>query len=304
MRRAGPVAPPRRLAVIDAARGLALCGMVAFHADWDLAYGGWIASGPAESPVWSLFGQCVAVTFLALSGYSLVLARDRGLRAAVTRIGRVAAAAMLITGVTGWLFPQDVVTFGILHCIALSSLLALPLRRAPVAAVLGVALLCLLAPRMWSTAALDGPLWAWLGLGLSPPRTLDYRPLLPWMGAVLVGMATALSPLPRPGRRIRTPAGRSLAVLGRHSLLIYCLHQPLLFGLVMLASWLHVAPLGQARDTSRQCATRCVAEGAGEAGCMAACRCLLARPVPEPGVCLAPSVPEPFRDATQPEAQP
>ncbi len=300
MRRAGPAAPSQRLAVIDAARGLALCGMVAFHADWDLAYGGWIASGPAESPVWSLFGQCVAVTFLALSGYSLVLARDRGLRAALTRIGRLAAAAVLITGVTGRLFPHDVITFGMLHCIALSSLLALPLRRAPAAAVFGAALLCVLAPTLCSTATLDGPLWAWLGLGLSPPRTLDYRPLLPWLGVVLFGMSVALSPLPRPDWRIRTPAGRSLGVLGRHSLLIYCLHQPLLFGLVMPAGWLHVAPFGQEPGASGVCATRCMAEGAGEAGCVAACRCLLARPVPEAGACLAPPVSEPSRDATRP----
>ncbi len=293
------VPTPQRLAAIDAMRGVALCGMVAFHADWDLAYGGWIASGPAESPAWSLFGQGVAAAFLALAGYSLVLARDRGLRVALTRIVRLVAAALLITGVTGWLFPHDVITFGILHCLALSSLLALPLRRAPAIAVFGVALLCVLAPSFCSSAGLDGLRWAWLGLGLSPPRTLDYRPLLPWLGVLLFGMAIALSPLPRPGWRIRAPAGRRLAVLGRHSLLIYCLHQPVLLGMVMLVGALHVAPLAHERSASRQCAAQCMTEGAGEAGCAAACRCLLARPAAggtvttNAGSCLSPEAHDP-----------
>jgi uncharacterized membrane protein len=87
----------------------------------------------------------------------------------------------------------------------------------------------------------DQPGWRWIGLMTHKPATEDYVPLLPWFGVVLAGICAA-NVLLQKGRMERLngvlPAGsapvRLLAFSGRHSLLIYLLHQPVLFGLINL----------------------------------------------------------------------
>ena len=61
-------------------------------------------------------------------------------------------------------------------------------------------------------------------------------PLLPWLGVVLLGMAlgSRLSRAPVTATTAPSRAGKGLAWLGRHSLLIYLLHQPLLMGVIGL----------------------------------------------------------------------
>ena len=120
-----------RIAWIDTTRGLAIAGMVAFHLDWDLAYLGFVATSPAASPAWMFFGNTVAATFLCLSGVGLALARPLGRVRALRRIGIIAGAALTVTLSTLWLFPEDAITFGILHCIVVTNLVALVLRDAP-----------------------------------------------------------------------------------------------------------------------------------------------------------------------------
>jgi uncharacterized membrane protein len=72
----------------------------------------------------------------------------------------------------------------------------------------------------------------WFGLMTHKPPTEDYVPLLPWFGVVLLGM-TLGKYLHNKGsiyRPIQSIWGRRLAGMGRHSLLIYMLHQPILLG--------------------------------------------------------------------------
>jgi uncharacterized membrane protein len=69
------------------------------------------------------------------------------------------------------------------------------------------------------------------------PVTEDYVPLFPWTGVVLLGIAAghllwrhAFAPL---AWLARAPA--PLRWLGRHSLVVYMVHQPLLLGALWLA---------------------------------------------------------------------
>ncbi len=261
---------PGRIALLDAARGLALLGMVVFHLEWDLAHFGYVRTLPSASTAWTAFGHVVAAAFLVLSGVGLMLARDRGLRPALRRIARIAGCAAAVTVVTAWLFPQETVTFGILHCIAATNLIALAFLRAPLWIVVAAAMAAVTAPALLTTGATEGPPWWWLGLSSSVPRTLDYRPVLPWLGLALVGVAAARV-LPLTSLPILPARLSSLALAGRHSLVIYLVHQPILFGLLWLVS---PAPLTEGIDAFMPaCQSECQAAGAGAEGCRAACLC-------------------------------
>lgn len=81
----------------------------------------------------------------------------------------------------------------------------------------------------------------WLGLAPRSLHLLDYVPLLPWFGVVLMGMAVehcstkiSVAAFPCP-ISVPWPPVRGLIFLGRNSLAIYILHQPLLLGLIYLA---------------------------------------------------------------------
>ena len=262
-------ARPGRIDLLDAARGLAILGMVVFHLDWDLAHFGYVRTPPTASIAWTAFGHAVAAGFLLLSGVGLVLARGRGSRHALGRIARIAGCAAALTIATAWLFPEEAVTFGILHCIAATNLIALAVLRAPLGLVLAGAGAAVVAPVLLTTGATEGPPWWWLGISSTVPRTLDYRPLLPWLGLVLFGVAMGrllpLSSLPNLSGR-----WRSLTFAGRHSLIVYLVHQPILFGLLWLVS---PAPTQDIDAFVPACQAECQAAGAGAEGCRAACLC-------------------------------
>jgi uncharacterized membrane protein len=79
---------------------------------------------------------------------------------------------------------------------------------------------------------LDQPWLNWIGMMTHKPATEDYVPLFPWLGVVLIGVAVG-SLLPRMQRTLAAGdriAPRWLAWVGRHSLVIYLAHQPILVG--------------------------------------------------------------------------
>ena len=123
----------QRIPALDALRGAALVGMFAFHLTWDLGFFRLIPEDFPYSAGVMGFGHVVAITFLALAGASLVLATRDGVdwRAFGRRLAMIAGAAAAITLGTLYLFPDAFIFFGILHCIAVSSLLALAVLRAP-----------------------------------------------------------------------------------------------------------------------------------------------------------------------------
>jgi len=78
----------------------------------------------------------------------------------------------------------------------------------------------------------DGAWLNWIGMMTYKPPTEDYVPLFPWLGVVLIGVAIGTA-LPRIQRSLAAADRRSprwLAWLGRHSLIIYLVHQPILVG--------------------------------------------------------------------------
>jgi uncharacterized membrane protein len=270
-----------RLPGIDVLRGIAVAAMIVYHFAWDLRFFGLIATDIVNHPGWMAFARAIAGTFLLLSGVSLALMARRAFdrTAFLRRLGLIGGAAALVTLATWIAMPNAFIFFGILHCIAVSSVLALPFLRLPPAATALAAAAIFALPYFFWHPVFDTPLLQWLGLGTRLPQTNDYVPLFPWFGVALAGVALGrvIGAAP-PGVLAAEPAPalKPVAKAGRWSLPIYLIHQPVLLAILYLAA-LGLTPSGSADTTTlefrRACRETCRQTG-GEAGlCERYCAC-------------------------------
>jgi len=277
--------PVSRLAVIDIARGLAVVAMVIYHFSWDLSWFAFVNWPVAQGSGWRVFAGSIAGSFLFLAGISLDLAHHEAIRwrAFWKRFAMIVAAAAAVSVATYFAFQDSFVRFGILHSIAAASLIALPFTRLPWWAAPGAAALFLSLPLWGSTPFFNGVLWLWTGLGTTGFASVDYVPVAPWAGVTLAGLA--LSRAFRTygiwqklaGLTFQGIPGKGLRLFGRHSLVIYLLHQPLLFGLV----W-SVAQAMPGHDRAgiafvHNCTQACQETYGSPEACEPACACTLER---------------------------
>jgi uncharacterized membrane protein len=230
-----------RLLPLDLARTLAVVCMGIFHFTFDLALFGFIPPDTMGQPFWYYFARMIAGSFLFLSGVSLWLAHGHGIRwpAFWTRFAKVAGGAALVTVASIWFVPGGTILFGILHAIAAASLLGLIALRLPWPVTLAIAAATFAAAWGPRFPAFD-PLWlVWTGLAESRPMMGDYVPLIPWAAPALAGIAFAKAlRIDRWQGRAPSPALHALTFPGRHSLIIYLIHQPIMIGLFNAWFWL------------------------------------------------------------------
>lgn len=227
---------------IDAARGFAIVLMVIFHFTYDLNHFNYVEVDFNHDPFWLNFRTLIVTLFLGLVGISFQLATGKGvnLRRYCSRLMVLVAAAVAVTLGSYLVFPDKVILFGILHFIAVASVVALLFRRFyGINLLLGVGLIVFGV--QFQHAWFNSLAWHWVGLTSQGPSTVDYVPLLPWFGVVLIGMFLgSLIERQRLLEKVSQQSNgltRSLALGGRHSLMIYLLHQPLLFGGLYLLSF-------------------------------------------------------------------
>ncbi len=239
-----------RLHLLDALRGSLLLHMIAFHGMWNLVYlfgirADWYTGTPGY-----LWQQFICWSFILLSGFCWSMSRNHLKRGLL-----VFAGGVVVSLVTGILMPENRILFGILTCIGSCMLLLIllekPLKKVspPWGAALSFALFFLLRNCGSGTLGFESlilcdlPDWlyrnnltAYLGFPHAAFFSTDYFSLLPWFFLFLTGYFLF---------RLTAQAGWNeklfargqlpvLNFLGRNSLLVYLLHQPVLYGLSML----------------------------------------------------------------------
>ena len=231
----------KRIWELDALRGLCVLGMVAVHAVFDMVKLYKLVSW--EYPRWFSFVQnWGGVLFLLISGICVTLGRHNIRRGLI-----VFAAGMLCSAVTygmyyyGFADRGMIIYFGVLHCLGTCMILWQPFKKLPwwLLAALG-AVLTALGLSFGEMPGLSHPWLTLLGLPMEGFRSSDYFPLLPYFGFFLLGAALGKtlyrekqSLLPKVNEKF-LPI-RFLVGVGKLSLWIYLLHQPLLsviFGLI------------------------------------------------------------------------
>ena len=238
-----------RYALRDELRGLDLLSMIGYHACWELIF--LFGMSAAWYTGWQghLWQQSICWVFILLSGFCVPLGHRT-----LKRGAQVFAAGALVTVVTLDFMPEDRVVFGVLtflgSAMLLTGVLEPLLKKIPPAAGLAVS-----AVLFALTYHLDE---RWLGFGglrLALPDawyanyftaffgflpfdfySTDYFALLPWLflfwaGYFLHGVVGRARMVPL--RRSGCPA---LGWMGRHSLLLYLLHQPVIYGVLSAAA--------------------------------------------------------------------
>ncbi|HPR66280.1 MAG TPA: heparan-alpha-glucosaminide N-acetyltransferase [Methanothrix sp.] len=225
---------------VDLLRGIAVLMMIAFHALYDLDFFSDQNIVDVHSGIWPLFAKATASIFLLLVGVSLKISSsrarirgdDRFLRYLRRGVG-IFSWGMAITLSTMLLLGEGFVVFGVLHLIGISIILSYPfLNRPLIDLLLGSAAI---AAGLWlRQLSFDSTILLWLGFVPRHFYSVDYFPLLPWFGVVLVGIFLGNILYPEGARRfslpdpsLRLPA-KQICFLGRNSLAIYLTHQPII----------------------------------------------------------------------------
>lgn len=228
---------------LDALRGFAILLMFIYHFSYDLDYYGYIQQNFNHDKVWINFRLVIVTLFLTIVGISLYLASYRNFNKQrfQSRLLLLVIYASLVSLGSWIMYPQAMIFFGILHFISVASILGLLfIRLGKLNVLLGSVMIML--PLLLNHPFFDQPYMQWLGLMTHLPVTVDYVPLLPWFGVVLIGLflGQILTQLPADSLLIkwqnRHPISKILAFGGRYSLHIYMLHQPLFLGILYIIS--------------------------------------------------------------------
>jgi len=231
---------PQRIWEIDFLRGLSIILMVGYHLLYDLGQMVGLRSflgfsTDLSTRAWTIAQYFFATLFVVLSGISSTLSRGN-----IRRALKLLAVALLVTAATFIFDRAETVHFGILHCLAVSILLygwLFERARAPASAAAGAAVLGLSAVL---PLALKGvPIrFDWLlPFGIHSPAyaSFDYFPLLPWFGIFLAGTALGKSVYAVKRSLVGTRLPSTFVnIAGRHSLLIYIVHQPVILAVLYL----------------------------------------------------------------------
>lgn len=229
----------QRIWELDAFRGLCILFMVVIHGIYDLvelyAMVDW--RYPA---LFSFVQDWGGVLFLVLSGICVTLGRNH-----VKRGVQVFACGLIVTAVTAGMYLLDfadrgiIIYFGVLHCLGVCMLLWHPLRKSPTWA-LGILGAVLAGLGLWlRTKFVSFPWLIPLGLCSYSFVSSDYFPILPYFGFFLLGAVVGRTVYRDrqtrfPGVSPQAAPVRFLTAVGRNSLLIYLLHQPVLAFLLPL----------------------------------------------------------------------
>lgn len=210
---------------IDAVRGFTIILMIFFHLCFDLNNFGFLNLEIIHAPFWYALPRLIVFLFLFAAGMSLALAHQDQIhwKPFWRRFLKIGAFALLISVTTFFIFPDNWIYFGTLHAIALISLFSLPFLARPKLSLIFALLLFI--PSIFFDKNLP-----WIQLA---HQSWDYIAPFPWMGASLLGIF-AVHKNVHSFKLSDSSLVKSMNYLGKHSLFIYLIHQPILFGFIYL----------------------------------------------------------------------
>ncbi len=239
-----------RIHWIDNVRAFAFVNMILYHLMFDLVYifgvdVKWYRDTPGY--IWQ---QAICITLIFISGISSNFSHNNTKRGLI-----IFGCGILMTIGTWIVMPSQLIVFGILHFLGIAriifGLLEKPMKKInKVAGFIVFFALFALAKTMpggylgiWDTKLWELPRMLYetkflFALGL-PHRTFtsgDYFPIIPWVFLYLSGyfFFGILKSKGLEGRRFKSV--KVLSFIGKHTLLIYVLHQPVIYGVLMLLS--------------------------------------------------------------------
>ncbi len=239
----------QRYYLLDILRGATLISMIFYHATWDLVYMFHVNLPWYEASLGHLWQQSIFLTFISLSGFCFAISKKNYKRGLI-----VFGASLLITAVTFVFMPENRIVFGVLSLLGTSMLLSVPLDKILKKINPYIGFIVMLALLFVTYKINDGYLgfgnviitklpkaWyannitAFFGFPTKEFFSADYFPLLPWIflfwsGYFLQGIFERLGFM----KALSAFRIKPLEWLGRHSLVIYLLHQPLIYGILTL----------------------------------------------------------------------
>lgn len=231
---------------IDFFRGIAIIMMITYHILFDLSFLQ-ILSFSLHSTPFLIFLYPIGTLFLLLVGISLVLSyrryKDKNKKYPpftkyLKRGSFLFLIALVITIIT-WFYPHEgFIVFGVIHCIGISIILSYWFIPKPNIA-LPVGIILIILGIMIRNLTTTNPYLFFLGITTPSFYTLDYFPLIPWLGIILIGifLGQYLSPYLEKKYitvQIQPQLTIPITFLGKHSLTIYLVHQPILFAILYL----------------------------------------------------------------------
>jgi len=208
---------------LDLLRGIALLLMIIFHVVFDLRD---IYSYPVyyDRGIFYYVGKVSAILFMLISGISCSFSRSN-----VKRGIRVLLIAMVITLATYLFDPGLIIKFGILHFLGISMILFPLFNGLNKYFIFIIATLIIIVGNFFSTLTVPFEYLFPIGLMSSSFTSSDYYPLLPWFGVFLYGVAFSKI-IYREKKSVFNfkVKDNPLLFMGRHTLAVYLIHQPLI----------------------------------------------------------------------------
>ncbi len=216
---------------IDSLRGIAIIMMIVFHFLFDLNFFNIFRIETFEG-FWGIFGKITFTIFLLLAGIPLTLSSSSPIKRGL----KIFFWGMIITLITYLVIPHAYVRFGILHLIGISIIISYPFLRFKYAN-LAVGIAVIIVGLYIQTITFDFSFLIWLGFKPNGYFAVDHFPIMPYWGIVLIGLFLGKILYSNHERNFKIPniSIPFLEFLGRHSLVIYLVHQPLL--IILLYGW-------------------------------------------------------------------
>ena len=242
---------------LDFLRGIALIMMLFMHMSWDVRYEfGFDVFGYLEAPwFWSFIHPVIVVLFVSVSGICCTFSRNnikRGLKLLAATVGMY-TATFVINKVTG---IECLILFNVLAVLtcgifiyALISAIEKKINMNPnvtnvIMGLTGLYIVIVGCDIHYMDYSTENPIFLPIGFDIpNLPNMADYMPLFPWLGVFLIGCVIGRmcykekKTLVPKESRVMTAVARPVEFIGRHSLIIYLVHQPVIYGLLYVIFW-------------------------------------------------------------------